>query len=117
MLILETVMNQSHRPNNILLPNTTLILPSLLLPDFQMRQFIAKLDMYYLYYLYILHILSTLATHLVHCNHLAVHYLYQLYVPDNLPKYDLFWALNVKEPRSSMLLQMFRRDLPLPSLG
>jgi hypothetical protein len=79
MLIRVMVMNQSRRPNNILLLNTTLILPSFLLPDFQRRQFITKLDMYYLYYLYVLLLLSTLATHLAHCNHLAVHYLYQLY--------------------------------------
>jgi hypothetical protein len=65
------------------------------------------------YYLYVLLILSTLATHLAHCNH----YLYQLYVLDNLPKCGHFWVLKVKEPRSSMLLQMFRRDLPLPSSG
>jgi len=68
MLILVMVMNQSQQPNNIPLPNTTLILPSLLLPDFQRRQFIANLDMYYLYYLSVLLILSTLATHLAHCN-------------------------------------------------
>jgi len=73
--------------------------------------------MYFLYYLYVLLILSTLATHLAHCNHFAVHYLYQLYILDNLPEYDLSWALKVKELRSSMLLQMFRRDLLLPSSG
>jgi len=87
------VPNKGQRPNNILLPNTTLILPSLLLLDFQRGQFIAKFDMYYLYYLYVLLVLTTLAAHLAHCNHLAVHYLSQLYVLDNLPKYDLFLAL------------------------
>ena len=115
MLILVMFLNQNHRHNNILLPSTTLISPSPLLADFQRRQSIAKFDMYQLYYLYVLLILSTLATNLAHCNHLAVHSLYQLYLLDNLPKYDIFWALNIKEPRGFMLLQMFRRDLTLPS--